>query len=46
VALDPSERIPEPLTLEQRRTNLDWYVNWGDEIVGELDRDGLVSFVD
>ncbi|MGU3502105.1 rhodanese-like domain-containing protein [Mycobacterium sp. C31M] len=45
-ALDPAERIPEPLTLEQRRANLDWYVAWGDTIVAELERDGLVSFVD
>jgi rhodanese-related sulfurtransferase len=45
-ALDPAERIPEALTLEQRRANLDWYVAWGDTIVAELQRDGLVSFVD
>ncbi|MGV9803652.1 rhodanese-like domain-containing protein, partial [Mycobacterium sp. NPDC003449] len=45
-ALDPAERIPEPLTLEQRRVNLDWYIAWGDTIVAELERDGLVSFVD
>lgn len=45
-ALDPDERIPEPLTLEQRRANLDWYVKWGDTIVAELERDGLVTFVD
>jgi rhodanese-related sulfurtransferase len=45
-ALDPAERIPEPLTLEKRRANLDWYIAWGDNIVAELERDGLVSFVD
>jgi rhodanese-related sulfurtransferase len=45
-ALDPAERIPEPPTLQQRRANLDWYVAWGDTIVAELERDGLVSFVD
>lgn len=44
-ALDPGERIPEPLTLAQRRANLDWYVAWGDTIVDELERDGLVTFV-
>lgn len=44
--LDPAERIPAPLTLEQRRANLDWYVAWGDTIVDELERDGLVRFVE
>jgi len=45
-ALDPAERIPAPLTLERRRANLHWYIAWGDTIVAELQRDGLVSFVD
>jgi rhodanese-related sulfurtransferase len=45
-ALDPAESIPAPQTLEQRRAHLDWYVAWGDHIVDELDRDGLVRFVD
>lgn len=45
-ALDDSERIPEAQTLEQRRTHLDWYIAWGDHIVAELERDGLVRFVD
>jgi rhodanese-related sulfurtransferase len=44
--LDPAERIPEPQTLEERRAHLDWYVAWGDRIVDELERDGLVRFVD
>ncbi|WP_319446386.1 MULTISPECIES: rhodanese-like domain-containing protein [unclassified Mycobacterium] len=45
-SLDPAEKIPEPQTLEQRRAHLDWYVKWGDHIVDELERDGLVQFVD
>jgi rhodanese-related sulfurtransferase len=44
-AFDPAEAIPAPVTLEERRQNLEWYVAWGDEIVGELERDGLVAFV-
>ncbi|MET0705156.1 MAG: rhodanese-like domain-containing protein [Mycobacterium sp.] len=45
-ALDPAESIPPAQTLEQRRAHLDWYVAWGDRIVDELERDGLVRFVD
>jgi rhodanese-related sulfurtransferase len=44
--LDPAERIPEAQTLDQRRDHLAWYVAWGDTIVDELERDGLVHFVD
>lgn len=44
-ALDEAERIPEPQNLEQRRAHLDWYIAWGDDIVADLERDGLVRFV-
>jgi hypothetical protein len=43
-ALDPSEALPRPPTLEQRRVTLAAYVHWGDVIVEQLDRDGLVQF--
>jgi hypothetical protein len=44
-AHDENERIAAPQTLEQRRAHLAWYVAWGDDIVAELERDGLVRFV-
>jgi rhodanese-related sulfurtransferase len=44
LALDPSEALPKLPTLEQRRVTLAAYVHWGDEIVEQLDRDGLVQF--
>jgi rhodanese-related sulfurtransferase len=43
-ALDPSEALPQPPSLEQRRVALAAYVRWGDEIVEQLERDGLVRF--
>jgi hypothetical protein len=43
-ALDPSEALPQPRSLEQRRVALAAYVRWGDEIVEQLERDGLVRF--
>ncbi|WP_158930449.1 rhodanese-like domain-containing protein [Acidisphaera sp. S103] len=43
-ALDPSEALPKLPTLEQRRVTLAAYVHWGDVIVEQLDRDGLVQF--
>jgi rhodanese-related sulfurtransferase len=43
-ALDPSEALPRLPTLEQRRGTLADYVRWGDVIVEQLDRDGLVQF--
>ena len=43
-ALDPSEALPWPPTLDERRRALAAYVHWGDGIVEQLDRDGLVRF--
>jgi hypothetical protein len=43
-ALDPSEALPQPPTLEERRAALAAYVQWGDTIVGQLERDGLTQF--
>jgi rhodanese-related sulfurtransferase len=43
-ALDPSEALPRLPTLEQRRVTLAAYVHWGDVIVEQLDRDGLIQF--
>jgi rhodanese-related sulfurtransferase len=43
-ALDPSEALPGLPTLDERRTALAAYVHWGDGIVEQLDRDGLVRF--
>ncbi len=44
--LDPGEAIQPPPDLDQRRSNLADYVAWGDDIVSELRRDGLVSFTE
>jgi rhodanese-related sulfurtransferase len=44
LALNPSEALPRLPTLEQRRITLAAYVHWGDLIVEQLDRDGLVQF--
>jgi hypothetical protein len=41
-ALDPSEALPRLPTLDERRIALAAYVHWGDRIVEQLDRDGLV----
>jgi rhodanese-related sulfurtransferase len=41
-ALDPSEALPRLPTLDERRVTLDAYVRWGDQIVEQLRRDGLV----
>jgi rhodanese-related sulfurtransferase len=43
-ALDPSEAMPQPPSLEERRIALAAYVHWGDVIVEQLKRDGLVRF--
>ena len=43
-ALVPDEALPPTPTLEQRRTSLDAYVQWGDRITDQLERDGLVHF--
>jgi rhodanese-related sulfurtransferase len=43
-ALDPAEALPRLPSLEQRRAALAAYVRWGDLIVEQLDRDGLVQF--
>jgi rhodanese-related sulfurtransferase len=43
-ALDPSEALPRLPTLEERRVSLEAYVHWGDVIVEQLERDGLVRF--
>jgi rhodanese-related sulfurtransferase len=43
-ALDPSEALPRLPTLEERRVTLAAYVHWGDVIVEQLERDGLVRF--
>jgi rhodanese-related sulfurtransferase len=43
-ALDPSEALPRLPTLDERRTALAAYVHWGNGIVEQLDRDGLVRF--
>jgi rhodanese-related sulfurtransferase len=43
-ALDPSEALPRVPTLEERRVALEAYVHWGDVIVEQLERDGLVRF--
>jgi rhodanese-related sulfurtransferase len=42
--LDPSEALPQLPTLDERRTTLAAYVRWGDLIVEQLGRDGLVNF--
>ncbi|CAH2599930.1 conserved protein of unknown function [Rhodovastum atsumiense] len=42
--LDPSEALPQPLTLDQRRAYFDSYVAWGHVIGEELAQDGLVQF--
>jgi rhodanese-related sulfurtransferase len=43
-ALDPSEVLSRPPTLDERRVTLAAYVHWGDVIVEQLRRDGLVRF--
>lgn len=43
-ALDASEALTQPLTLDERRTYLAGYVAWGDVITEQLERDGLVRF--
>jgi hypothetical protein len=43
-ALDPSEAFPGLPTLVERRAALAAYVQWGDVITEQLDRDGLVRF--
>ncbi len=43
-ALHPSEALPKPLSLPERRAYLDAYVAWGHSIGAELERDGLVRF--
>ena len=43
-ALDASEALPQLPTLDERRTTLAAYVRWGDLIVEQLRRDGLVEF--
>lgn len=43
-ALVPDEALPPLPTLEQRRVALDAYVRWGDVIVDQLERYGLVRF--
>ncbi len=43
-ALDPADALPQLPSLEQRRTRLDAYVRWGDDITSDLEKDGLVSF--
>jgi hypothetical protein len=43
-ALDPSEALPRLPTLDERRTTLAAYLQWGDGIVEQLDRDGLLRF--
>jgi hypothetical protein len=43
-ALDPSEALPPLPTLEERRVTLAAYVRWGEQIVEQLRRDGLVQF--
>lgn len=46
LVIDPAEAIPAEPTLEERRASYQGYVDWGDAIVGELERDGLVEFVE
>jgi rhodanese-related sulfurtransferase len=41
-ALDPSEALPWPPTLDERRAALAAFLHRGDRIVEQLDRDGLV----
>jgi rhodanese-related sulfurtransferase len=43
-SLDPAEALPQIPTLDERRVNLAAYVHWGDIIVDQLSRDGLVRF--
>ncbi len=43
-ALDQSEALPKLPTLDQRRVTLAAYVHWGDVIIEQLDREGLVQF--
>ncbi len=43
-ALDPTEVLPAPQTLDEKRTYLAAYVAWGDVIVEQLERDGLTRF--
>ncbi|WP_169914710.1 rhodanese-like domain-containing protein [Rhodococcoides yunnanense] len=42
--LQVGEELPRPRTPEERATDLAAYVAWGDQIVDQLDRDGLVRF--
>ncbi|MFK8252098.1 rhodanese-like domain-containing protein [Ancylobacter terrae] len=43
-ALVPEEALPPLPTLAERRVALEAYVRWGDGIVDQLERDGLVRF--
>jgi rhodanese-related sulfurtransferase len=43
-ALVPAEKLPPLPTLDERRVSLDAYVKWGDVIVDQLERDGIVRF--
>jgi rhodanese-related sulfurtransferase len=44
IALTPTDSLPPAPTLEQSRANFAKYVQWGDEITAQLERDGIVTF--
>jgi hypothetical protein len=43
-SLVPEDRLPRLPTLDEKRDTLAAYVRWGDQIVDQLTRDGLVRF--
>jgi rhodanese-related sulfurtransferase len=44
IALTPADVLPALPDLDQKRATFADYVAWGDQITGQLDRDGLVAF--
>jgi 3-mercaptopyruvate sulfurtransferase SseA len=44
VAITPADALPPAPTLDQSRATFAKYVQWGDEIAAQLERDGIVAF--
>jgi rhodanese-related sulfurtransferase len=44
IAITPTDSLPAAPTLEQSRAAFAKYVQWGDEITAQLERDGIVAF--
>jgi rhodanese-related sulfurtransferase len=44
LALTPDVTLPRPPSRQEREVTFAQYVSWGDQITGQLKRDGLVTF--